>query len=181
MKVYFTAAHCCGKSTLSRYISEKYKLPMISETARMVLSERELQIDSLRRDISLVDNYQTEVFHRQISEELKYDKFVSDRCALDVLAYSAQHARILPNLLKSKELKSYIEKLKQKDSFIFFIRPSKDLLKEDGVREHLTWDGIIAIDSMIKLLCEMFEVRYFQIDASNMQERIRLIESVLSL
>ena len=39
----------------------------------------------------------------------------------------------------------------------------------------------LQIDRSIKLLYEMFELRYFQINIDNMQERIRLIDSVLSL
>ena len=72
MKVYFIGAHSTGKTTCARYVSQKYQLPMISETARMVLSEQELQIDSLRYDLDVVDKYQRQVFNRQLTEEQKY-------------------------------------------------------------------------------------------------------------
>lgn len=181
MKIYFSGAHACGKSTLGRYVSEAYKLPFISETARMVLSEKELQIDKLRYDLDLVDQYELDVFNRQLAEEAKYSNFVSDRSALDALAYSAQHARILPNLLNSSEWLPYLEKLKAPDSFIFFVRPSKATMKPDGVREHLSWDGVVAIDAQVKLLLEMFGIRYFQINMDNMQERVRFIDAVLGI
>ena len=71
--------------------------------------------------------------------------------------------------------------MKSPDSYIFFVRPSKATLKEDGIRESLSWDGIIAIDAQVKFLCEMFELRYFQINTDSMQERVRLIDSILSL
>lgn len=181
MRIYMSASHSCGKSTLARYVSEKYNLPMISETARMVLSEQELQIDSLRADLNVVNKYQTQVFNRQILEEQKYTSFVSDRSIIDTLAYAAQHSNIMPQLLHSEELKTYLEILKQPDSFIFFIRPSKATMKADGVRETLTWDGMVSIDAQIKILMKMFELRYFQIDTDNMQERAYLIDSVLSI
>lgn len=179
MKVYFIGAHSSGKTTCARYVSEKYKVPMITEVARMILSEKELQLDSLRHDMDLVDEYQEQIFNRQIREENKFVDFVSDR-SFDCLAYAAQHTRILPKLLNSPDLQSYLTRLKHEDSFIFFVRPSKATIKADGVRESLTWDGIVAIDAMVKFLLEMFGLRYFQINMDNMQERTRFIDSILN-
>lgn len=181
MRVYFTGSHGSGKSTLSRYVSEKYSLPMISECARMVLSEKELQVDTLRHDINLVDQYQKDVFFRQLNEESKYTSFVSDRSAIDPLAYAAQHSRILPELLSSKELDPYIASLKAPESILFFVRASKTTLKDDGVREAINWNAAVAIDSMIKLLLEMWQIKYFQINIDSMQERIKLIDNILEL
>jgi predicted ATPase len=180
MRIYFIGSHSVGKSTLARYASEKYNVPLIPEVARAILSEKELQLDTLRYDMKLVDEYQSAIFYRQLEEEAKHDEFVSDR-SFDCLAYAAQHTRILPNLLNSSELSDYIAKLSDPDSFIFFVRPSKATLKADGVRENLTWDGVVAIDAMVKFLLEMWQLRYFQINIDNMQERTRFIDSILSL
>lgn len=181
MKIYFTGCHGSGKTTLARYVSEKYKLPFVTEVARMVLSERELQLDSLRYNMDVVDDYQSQVFYRQLVEEAKYNNFVSDRSAIDCLAYSTQHTRILPQLLNSPELQSYLPILQAADSFLFFVKPSKATLKADGVREAINWDGAVAIDAQIKLFYEMFGLRYFEINTDSMQQRIRLIDAVLSL
>jgi adenylate kinase family enzyme len=181
MRVYFSGSHGSGKSTLARFTSTRYSLPMISEAARMVLSERELQIDTMRCDMDLVDQYQTEVFNRQLLEESKYDSFVSDRCIIDNLAYSASHSRILPKLLSSSALKENLTILRKPDTLLIFVRPCRATLKNDGVREALTWDGVIAIDAQIKLLLEMFEIRYFQINTESMQERVRVLENIISL
>jgi len=181
MKIYFSGAHGSGKSTLSRYVANRYNIFMISETARMVLSEQELQIDTLREDLEIANNYQKQVFDRQLLEESKYSDFVSDRSIIDILAYSAQHTQILPELMASPELRPYLDNLKKSDSFIFFVKPSKATLKPDGVRESINWDGVVAIDAQIKLLLKMWEIRYFQINMDNMQERIQFVDSVLSL
>ena len=180
MKVYFVGAHSTGKTTCARYVSEKFNLPMITEVARAVLSEKELHLDSLRYDMNLVDDYQNAIFYRQLEEEAKNTKFVSDR-SFDCLAYAAQHTRIFSNLMRSKELANYIDSLRAPDSFIFFVRPSKATLKADGVREAINWDGVVAIDSMVKFMLEMWNLRHFQINMDNMQERVKLIDSVLSL
>ncbi len=178
MRVYFVGSHSTGKTTCARYVSEKYKLPMITEVARAVLSEKELHLDSLRYDMNLVDDYQEAIFHRQLDEEKKHTSYVSDR-SFDCLAYAAQHTRILPKLLNDTELAPYITKLQAPDAFIFFVRPSKVTLKADGVRESINWDGVVAIDSMVKFMLQMWELRYFQINMDNMQERVQLIDGVL--
>lgn len=180
MKVYFTGSHATGKTTLARFVSTNYKLPMITEVARMILSEKELHLETLRTDIQAVNDYQKQIFSRQIREEEGKEKFVSDRSLIDVLAYSAQHTTILPHLFYSPEIITYLETLRHPDTTVFFVRPSKATLKSDGVREHITWDGIIAIDAMVKLFLELWQLKHFQISTDNMQERIKLIDSVLT-
>lgn len=181
MRVYFIGAHSTGKTTCARYVVENYSLPMITEVARAVLSEKELHLDSLRTNVDLVNSYQEAIFHRQLQEESdKKDNFVSDR-SFDCLAYAAQHTTILSELMGSKDLKAYIDSLRAPGVFIFFVRPSKATLKADGVRESLTWDGVVAIDAMVKFMLQMWDLPYFQINMDNMQERTRFIDSVLGL
>lgn len=179
MRIYFIGSHSSGKSTLCRYVSEKHNLPMITETARAVLAEKELQIDSLRADVALTNKYQTEVFYRQVAEERKYQDYVSDRSIIDCLAYSAQHSSVASILLKDPSFADCLQNLQK--SIVFFVRPSKATLKNDGIRENVNWDGAVAIDAMIKFLLEAYNLRYFQINADNMQERIKLVDSVISL
>ena len=179
MRIYMSGSHSVGKSTLARFISKKYDLPIVTEVARSVLAEKELSLKDIRINIDSADLFQEEIFYRQIKEEQKYTSFISDR-SIDCLAYSAQHTRILSTLINSPELKEYINKLKEKESLVFFVRPCKETLAQDGVREDLDWDGVMAIDSMIKLLLEMFDIPHFQINTPNMQERVRLIDSLLN-
>lgn len=179
MKVYFVGSHSCGKTTLARYTANKFGLPFLNEVARTILAEKELHLDSLRIDLDVVDEYQKSVFVRQISEEKRFDKFVSDR-SLDCLAYAAQHSRILSDLIHGEELKNYVEALRKDDVRIFFVRPSQATVRNDGVREQVNWEGIVAIDAMVKMLLEMFKLRYVQISTDSMQERVKIIESILS-
>lgn len=177
MKVYFIGSHATGKTTCARYVSEKYDLPMITEAARAVLSEQELQLDSMRYNMKLVNDYQKRVLLRQFQEEKKHESFVSDR-SFDCLSYTAQHSQVLPELLALPELQQYIQELR--GQILFFVRPSKVTLKADGVRETINWDGIVEIDAMVKFMLKMWDLPYYQIDMDNMQERTMLIDTVLS-
>jgi hypothetical protein len=83
--------------------------------------------------------------------------------------------------MNTPALDEYLELLRAPGVFIFFVKPSKATLTDDGVREVINWDGIVQIDAMIKFMLQMWELPHFQINMDNMQERVRLIESVLAL
>lgn len=162
---------------MARYVSDRWKIPLITEVARAVLSEMEASLSSLRTDLDLVAEYQTKIFERQIAAEKQAgSSFVSDR-AFDNLAYAAEHSLIAWKLLKSKAFAAYAQDLTA--GCVFFLRPHKALLREDGVRETPVWDGVVRIDGMVKLLLEMNGIPYLSIEASSMQERVRVVEYVL--
>lgn len=177
MRVYFMGSHCTGKTTLCRYVSQKYNLPMITEVARSVMSELELPLERIRTDLSAVDQYQKKVFERQVQvEKSKGDSFVSDR-AFDNLGYAAEHSRVFRDLMKSPELENYLDWVAK--GTVFFLRPDRRLLVEDGTREKINWEGAVRIDGMVKLLLEFSGIPYMPIETSSMQERCRIIDFVL--
>lgn len=177
MRIYFIGSHSTGKTTMARYVSKCYKLPMISEVARGVLAELEMPLDKLRADIELVNLYQKRVFERQIEVEKAFGEgFVSDR-AFDNLAYAAEHATILAELIETREFSDYIEWVK--GGKVFYLRPHPNLVKEDGTRTAIDWESVIRIDGMIKILLEQFRIRYLPINSVSMQERIKAVDYVI--
>ena len=177
MRIFCTGAHSVGKTTLARYISDRYGLPLVTEVARAVLNETETRFDQIRVDMGRVAQYQHEVFKRQgAAEKAAGENFVSDR-AFDHIAYAAEHSLIVADLIESPEFKTYVEGMRQ--GLIFFVRPCKELLHEDGVRESPVWDGVVRIDAMIKLLLEQWRLPYLSIHSSSLQERVRAVEFVL--
>ena len=65
------------------------------------------------------------------------------------------------------------------EGVVFFVRPHRSLLREDGVRAGVDWDSVVRIDGMVKLLLEQFRIPYLPIDTPSMQERVRAVEFVL--
>lgn len=178
-RVYFIGSHSTGKTTLARYVSAKFKLPMITEVARAVLAEMEISLERLRTDIELVNDYQRRVFDRQVDAESKFkDGFVSDR-AFDNLAYAAEHSTILAFVMSSTKFKGYVDNLAT-GCTIFFVRPHEHLLANDGVRERVEWDGVVRIDAMIKFMLEQFSLPYVSLASASMQERCHTVDLVLS-
>jgi adenylate kinase family enzyme len=178
MRIYLSGSHSCGKTTLARHISKTYQLPLLPEVARLILAEKELSIQSLRTSPEIVNQYQTEVMMRQLEEEKKYKSFVADR-SCDALAYAAQHSSIAHILFSDPKVQTYVESLKQKDVCLFFVRPTKSTLHNDGVRESLMWEGVVAIDAMLKMIFKCLNVPYFEINNDSMQERTHLVDNIL--
>jgi len=178
-RIYLVGAHATGKTTLARWIRDRYHVPMIAEVARGVLAEMEAQLETLRTDVDLVDRYQATVFTRQIDAERAVDgAFVSDRAFCN-LAYAAHHSSILAKIFRDPRLEEYMHWVRQ--GVVFFLRPHRELLVEDGVRAGVEWEEVLRIDGMVKLLLEQFDVPYIPVASLSMQERVRLVERVLEL
>ena len=178
LRIYIAGAHSTGKTTLARWIARTYKLPLVTEVARSVLAELEIPLDSLRVDLDRTATFQKEVFRRQNEmERLAGSRFVSDR-TFDNLAYACHHTIALNEI--ASDLGDYSARLHSPGSLVFFVRPHRDLLKEDGVRASVTWEEIVRIDGMVKLLLELHDVDYIGIDTLNMAERARTVRGVLT-
>jgi nicotinamide riboside kinase len=177
MRIYFVGSHATGKTTMTRYVSRKYGLPMISEIARAVLAELETSFDALRTDMDLVAEYQRRVFERQVQiEKQQGSGFVSDR-AFDNLAYAAEHTLAVGDMMADDSYKQYTEWVSQ--GIVFFVRPHRDLLKEDGIRAGVTWESVLRIDGMVKLMLEQSRIPYLPLESASMQERARAVDFVL--
>ncbi|MBL0213970.1 MAG: ATP-binding protein [Myxococcales bacterium] len=178
MRIYFVGSHATGKTTLCRYVSRRYGLPMISEVARAVLAEMETGLDALRTDMDLVAEYQERVFARQVAvEKLHAGKFVSDR-AFDNLAYVAEHTTNAASMMNDQRFRDYMKWVSE--GVVFFLRPHQSLLKDDGVRAGVSWDSVLRIDGMVKLMLEQHRISYLPLESVSMQERVRAVEFVLA-
>lgn len=165
---------------MARYTAQQYGLSLLTEVARLLLAEKEWSLKTIRSDIQIVNTYQRGVLEKQLAEESKKSHFVSDR-SFDNLAYAAMHATVLRQMIRDQSLENYVETLRDKNVAIFFIRPSKALISNDGIREEVEWDDLIRIDAIIKFMLEMWGLKYIQINTPSMQERIRIVDAVLSL
>jgi nicotinamide riboside kinase len=177
MRIYFVGSHATGKTTMCRFVSRRYGVPMITEVARAVLAEQETSLDHLRTDVDAVADYQERVFARQVAIEKLHDgRFVSDR-AFDNLAYAAEHTTVVADMMSDQRFRDYMTWVAQ--GTVFFLRPHPSLLREDGTRAGVAWDSVLRIDGMIKLLLEQHRVSYLPIESVSMQERVRAVEFVL--
>jgi hypothetical protein len=142
-----------------------------------VLAEMETGFEALRTDMELVAEYQERVFARQVAVEHMHDgRFVSDR-AFDNVAYVAEHTTNAAAMMNDRRFLDYMRWVS--DGIVFFLRPHPSLLKEDGVRSGVSWESVLRIDGMVKLMLEQFGIAYLPIESVSMQERVRAVEFVL--
>ena len=178
VRIYFVGSHATGKTTLCRYVSRRFGLPMISEVARAVLAEMETGLDALRTDMDLVAEYQERVFARQVAVEQQHEgRYVSDR-AFDNLAYVAEHTTNAATMMNDPRFRDYMKWVSE--GVVFFLRPHQSLLKDDGVRAGVSWDSVLRIDGMVKLMLEQHQISYLPLESVSMQERVRAVEFVLA-
>ena len=182
MRIYFVGSHATGKTTMTRWVSRRYGLPMITEVARAVPRRARDQLRHAAHRYGARRGYQRRVFERQIAIERMQDKgFVSGPrvpttwpiCRRARHGPRRHHGRRQRH--RSAQLHGWVS-----NGLVFFVRPHRSLLKEDGVRAGVDWDSVVRIDGMVKLLLEQFRIRYLPIDTPSMQERIRTVEFVLA-
>lgn len=179
-RVYFVGSHSVGKTTLAKYVAHKYRLNLLTEVARLALAETERPFDELRVDLPAVCEYQREVFRRQIAaESAQRTGFVSDR-AFDSLAYAAEHSSALREIVTDPSyFAEHYVRWVASGTVVFFVRPHRSLLREDGVRAGVDWDSVLRIDGMVKFMLELWGCPYVSIDTPNMSERVRLVNYTL--
>jgi len=186
LRIAFVGSASTGKSTLARWAKNNYQLPMINEVARQVLGELETNFTTLHSDLNATTAYQQEVFKRQVQVSLAHaGGYVSDR-AHDNLAYAADAADNYSSIVSDPNLGQYLDHLE--DVIIFFVRPHKSLLKDDGVRAPIKWRDVLRIDGIIKMILRSLVVpktgkplRYFEIASPILLDRVELVRNVVAL
>lgn len=182
-RIYFSGSHGVGKSTLVRWVSKYYGIPMIHEVARAELTKRESGLSALRIDTDLISDYQRDVFRGQIAaERMLKPPFVSDRC-IDNLCYLANAGNGLGELWESEECQTYIETLRTPDAIVFFVQPHAGAVEADAHRPAQDADArvILRIDGMVQFLLELAKIPYIPIGSGTVQQRQRQIARTLGL
>jgi len=185
LRLHCVGGHATGKTTLTRWISSTYRLPMLGETARVELAKREISFDRLRVDVAATTQYQHDVFTAQLAAERGRDRFVADRAFFDNLAYMSRHGRGLRDILQSAPCRNAAVQMRRSieagATVLFFVRPHEALMKRDGFRAEGDLDvaGVWAVDGAVQFMLEMWGLDYVPIEGISFKERQRLVEAVL--
>ncbi|MBL4850322.1 MAG: ATP-binding protein [Planctomycetes bacterium] len=180
LRIYVCGAHSTGKTTLARHLAQELGLPLINEVARQVMAEMELSFETLRVDLKQVGEYQKEVFRRQLNVEDRFpDGFVSDRAFCN-LAYAARHSNALPEILASVDAQNYFEHLRR-HGLVFYVRPHRECMQDDGFRERVAWDEINRIDGILDFIFGWQQIPCIGISELNMKDRVRTAQTAVRL
>ncbi len=85
-KIAISGSHGVGKTTLATQLAKELNYPLLTETAREVISK---YVSMCSVIVAHPDKakIQGEIFSKQVEKEAKHKQFISDRSVLDVLAY----------------------------------------------------------------------------------------------
>lgn len=179
MRVYLNGTFSNGKTTLKKWVAERYSLSAIPEIARTVLAEREiLDLSLLRANTSLLFDVQTEILKRQFeAETAAEDNYVCCR-GLDSVAFLINFAEDIDvsTFLNTTLYKKYVKWLK--NSYTFLLKPHKELIKSDGIRD-TDWELSLILFGIVKTMLRMEDIPYILISDVNMSERQSLIKGVI--
>ena len=177
-RIYFMGAQSTGKTTLASWLSGELMLPLLPEVARGVARQMKKSIEEIRKSEELVNEFQERIFLTQCEQEsfLQDIGFVSDR-GLDNLAYAAEHTNALHDILRrnTEIFREAVHRLA--NSTVFFIRPEKAVLTDDGERPDadLEWESVVRIDSMIKFTLQYFGIEYHEITWLDLDARKKFV------
>ena len=171
MRIAIIGTHSTGKTTLLNELRKHIDLPFITEVAR-----------SFPRDITnnpnLEINRQMDIFKAQMTEESRYDFFISDRSSIDNAAYMIQALQQYGDYLSMEKYLDMIISIEEaivhrsEYDYLFYIPIEFDCV-DDGFRctnEHER----VRIDYLInKLKPETIEI------IGTVEERVNKVLEVI--
>jgi len=172
---YVIGTHSTGKTTLSAYIAAKYDKKLLTETAREIIRESDKTLAEIRLDLKDNEEFQKKIYDRQANKELNNSNFVSDRSIIDTIIYSAA-CNISPWDLIDERFYELVPKMNEHE--IFYLRPHKSLVKDDGVR-NTNWDWIMRIDGMFHFLVNYYRLDVIEIRTPDFGRRIDIVNQHL--
>jgi energy-coupling factor transporter ATP-binding protein EcfA2 len=128
LKIGFCGAHGTGKTTLAKHLSQILKLPLITGLMRSFWTNNGVY-DFEKLPPRIRYEFQLLSLQKQIDEESKHQSFVTDRTAIDQIAYFVESAQY-----SDQELNSYIQKCKSSiDNYthLFFVPIEFDFEPEE--------------------------------------------------
>ena len=181
MRIYFNSSFSCGKTTAKKWVASAYKLEKIPEIFRTVIAEREFtDLNTLRANVDLLTEVQIETIQRQFDFEYKIRNNFAACRGIDTLAFLIEFGdkNKIAKYLQSKEVNDYVNWLKEEDVKTFLIKPEKELIKADGLRD-TDWDLSLQIYGSVKSILSYYGIPYIPITSPNMADRQAVIKATL--
>lgn len=170
-KIAIIGTQSSGKTTLAKELSQKLKIPLISEIARR-FDRNKLSNKSSVEYLSI----QKQLLELQIEEELKYQSFISDRSTIDNLAYWIHNCSETINEIENMD---YVRKAlsnSNKYTHIFQLIP-EFYPKDDGFREtNIIYQ--LQIAEVINTILHLNNIQHYRLTGTK-EERINNAMKIL--
>lgn len=174
-RIVFTGAHSTGKTTVLKKFEEG-GCNVITEVVRQ-LNSKGVKINKDGDEKSQVKIFKT---YKELLEQININGYISDRCLLDVLAYTmylADEGKVTKELV-SKQEKQFVKFMKENPDISYCYFPIEFDLVEDGVRD-VDEEFRKKIDENIQKLFVKFGIMPVTIKGT-VEERVKKVQRVIS-
>ncbi|RIB02854.1 cytochrome P450 [Gigaspora rosea] len=183
-KIVLVGAHSVGKTTLARFIKSHIDGILVTETARTLIKELNLNADILRNDPDKSLEFQAAIIKAQCvkEEEIEHEFAILDRSALDAIIYAQAFCKKRwKELLDMEETNKCLEHYRQKNKYlIFLIEPQKECLKADGVRMMpIDYEDWISFSESFKNLMNEYNIEFNTINVLDLNQRYSIVMNAL--
>lgn len=170
MKIAITGAQGVGKTTLAKQINKDYPdLKILPEAARLAIEA------GYHLDQTATTETELWLIAKQLELESGEDKWVADRCGIDLLAY-IQHLFSKESALIEFATKTLMPRFSNYDLVLYL--PSGEFeIEDDGVRTtDLKFQQII--DAQVRNILEKHKIPFVRIIGSP-EERLAKVKNLL--
>ncbi|CAG8536704.1 5563_t:CDS:1 [Gigaspora margarita] len=183
-KIVLVGAHSVGKTTLAKFIKSHINGILVTEIARTLIKELNLNADILRNDPDKSLEFQATIIKAQCvkEEEIEHELAILDRSALDAIIYAQAFCKKRwKELLDMEETNKCLERYRQKNKYlIFLIEPQKECLKADGVRMMpIDYEEWISFSTSFKNLMNEYNIEFNTINVLDLNQRYSIVMNAL--
>lgn len=179
MKIAFAGASGTGKTTMAKYIEDKYGIPYNPVGSRSVA--KQMGFDS-PYDVDRAGKraeFQQLLFQEKLAWESAHDSFVTDRTAIDNLVYYVLHdVRSITPSFWDEVMRS----VRRYDVVFYcpvqaFCDPGQDAARVADLIYHRVYDALLE-----KLLDDAVDrdVPYYEMRLADLDQRCGVVDSALS-
>ncbi len=186
MKIAFTGAGGTGKTTLAKYIAEKWGIPYIGSVSREVMREMNIESEMAQEKMNdgMLLELQRRIYERRKSKLVSLDSYVTDRCALDNYVYGLRRCgSALTEEVRAEWEKGAIDDLYAQD-LVFHTPIGLFETVADGVRVTDLSHQFLMDSAMYGFLCkhafDKMAGHVYIVNMADLDRRKRYVDHLIS-
>jgi nicotinamide riboside kinase len=186
MKIAFTGAGGTGKTTLAKYIAEKWGVPYVGSVSREVM--REMGVESEMAQETMTPEQllvlQQGIYERRKAKLASLDSYVTDRCALDNYIYGLRRCGpSLTEVVRAEWETKAVKDLYDQD-LVFYTPIGLFPVEHDGVRVTDISHQFLMDAAMYGFICkhafDRCSAHVYVMNMSDLERRKKFVDSLIS-
>lgn len=156
MKIAFTGAGGTGKTTMAKYLAEKWDVPYVGSVSREVMKEMGVESEAAQESMTdgMLLELQLAIYERRKQVLAQHPSYITDRCALDNYVYALRRCgSALTEAQRAVWQQGAVEDLYAHD-LVFYAPIGMFPTKDDGTRVTDISHQFLMDTAMYGFLCK---------------------------